>query len=207
MEIQALHLYCELTNSAQEAPMKYLATIALMLNFGSAAAFAHGRHVKMTFSGTAAASAINLQQPDSTTGEDNFAGNGTLGRFTYRDVTALASSPSPSSTCSGPNQFFSPRLAGAAVLRFEDGSLLTLTLTEGGDCVDLALQEAHCTLTFLITKGTGRFKDASGTLTLTETVVPVLADASKNPVFFASTGEFSGTVYGAATEERDDDRH
>jgi hypothetical protein len=30
--------------------------------------------------------------------------------------------------------------------------------------------------------------------------VPVLADALNNPVFFASTGEFTGTVSGVARE-------
>ena len=56
-------------------------------------------------------------------------------------------------------------------------------------------------MTFQITGGTGRFKDASGILTLTETVLPVLADASNNPVFFAATGEFTGTVFGVAMDE------
>ena len=37
-----------------------------------------------------------------------------------------------------------------------------------------------------------------GTLTLTETDLPVLADALHNPVFFADTGEFTGTVSGVA---------
>ena len=59
-------------------------------------------------------------------------------------------------------------------------------------------------MTFQIIGGTGRFKDASGVLTLTETVVPVVADASSNPVFFAATGEFTGTVSGVAREA---DRH
>jgi hypothetical protein len=62
-------------------------------------------------------------------------------------------------------------------------------------------------LTFQITGGTGRFKDASGDLTLTETVVPVLADALGKPVFFAATGEFRGTVSGVAKEaDRQEDR-
>ena len=62
-------------------------------------------------------------------------------------------------------------------------------------------------MTFQITGGTGRFKDASGILTLTETVLPVLADASNNPVFFASTGEFTGMISGVAAEdERQDER-
>jgi len=53
---------------------------------------------------------------------------------------------------------------------------------------------------FKIAGGTGRFKDASGILTLTETVLPVLADFGNNPVFFASTGEFTGAVSGVAEE-------
>ena len=77
---------------------------------------------------------------------------------------------------------------------------MKVNLTQGGDCIDLAAQEGHCTLTFQITGGTGRFKNASGTLTFTETSVPVLADASHNPVFFAATGEFTGTVSGVARE-------
>jgi hypothetical protein len=84
---------------------------------------------------------------------------------------------------------------------------LKVNLTQGADCVDLAAQQGHCTLTLQITGGTGRFKDASGTLTLTETNVPVLADALNNPVFFASIGEFTGTVYGVAREaDREEER-
>jgi hypothetical protein len=74
-------------------------------------------------------------------------------------------------------------VAGAGVFRFQDGSLLKVNLTQGADCVDLAAQEAHCTVAFQITGGTGRFKNASGVLRLTETVLPVLADASQSPVF------------------------
>jgi hypothetical protein len=188
--------------------MKQVATMALMLNLGVAGVYAHEKPVTMTFSGTAAPSTINLQLPNTNTGEDNFAGNGTLGAFTFRNVFAETTYPQPSSTCSGPNQINFSRVAGAGVLRFQDGSLLKVQLTQGADCVDFAAVEAHCTETFKITGGTGRFKDASGVLTLTETVVPVLADASGNPVFFASTGEFTGTVSGVAREEEDkDERH
>ena len=79
---------------------------------------------------------------------------------------------------------------------------MKVTLTQGGDCIDFAADEGHCTLTLKITGGTGRFKDASGTLTFTETSVPVLADALHNPVFFAATGEFTGTVSGVSEEQR-----
>jgi len=47
--------------------------------------------------------------------------------------------------------------------------------------------------------------DASGVLTLTETALPVLADASDNPVFFTETGEITGTVSGVAMEEESQD--
>ena len=91
-------------------------------------------------------------------------------------------------------------MAGAGVLRFQDGSLLKVNVTQGADCIDLAGPQGpqgHCTVTFQITGGTGRFKNASDTtLTFTETTVPVLADALNHPVFFAVTGEFTGTVSG-----------
>jgi hypothetical protein len=187
--------------------MKHIATVALMLNLGVAGVYAHQSPVKMTFSGTVAPSTINLQQPNTNTGEENFAGSGTLGPFTFRNVSAETAFPQPSNTCSGPNQLYFSRVAGAGVFRFQDGSLLKVNLTQGADCVDLAAQEGHCTMTFQITGGTGRFEDASGILTLTETVLPVLADASSNPVFFAATGELTGTVSGvAAEEERQGDR-
>jgi hypothetical protein len=186
----------------KETHMKHLATVALMLNLGVAAVYAHEKPVKMTFSGTEASNTINLQFPDTHNGEFNFAGSGTLDSFTFRNVEAEAASPQQSSTCPATQVYF-PTVAGAGVFRFQDGSLLKVKLTEGFDCIDFAAAapEAHCTRTFQITGGTRRFKDASGALTLTETVVPVLADAGGNPVFFAATGEITGTVSGVAIEE------
>jgi hypothetical protein len=185
----------------QKAQMKYIAAIALMLNLGVASVYAQRYPIKMAYSGTSGPSAINLQQPDTQTVEENFAGNGALGPFTFRMISAETTSPQqPPSTCSGPANIYFSRVAGAGVFRFQDGSLLKVNVTQGADCIDLAAQQGHCTLTFQITGGTGRFKDASGTLTLTETNVPVLADALNNPVFFASTGEFTGTVSGVARE-------
>jgi hypothetical protein len=175
--------------------------LTLMLNLGVATVYAQRYPVKMVFSGTAGPSAVNLQQPSTTNSDLDVAGNGLLGSFTFHAVRAItALSPSSSSTCSGPNKVAASSKAGAGVLRFQDGSLLKVTLTQGEDCVDLVAQQAHCILTFQITGGTGRFKDASGTLTLTETVVPLLADALNNPVFFTTTGEFTGTVSGAGRE-------
>jgi hypothetical protein len=180
---------------------KHLAIVALILNFGAAAAYADDTSVRMRFSGTSAPSTINLQQPDTSNDGDNFAGQGTLGSFTVTNVRAIANSPGASSTCSSSNQLFLPELAGAGVFRFQDGSLLEVNLTQGGDCIDLTTGEAHCSLTFQITGGTGRFKHASGVLTMSETVDTVAADALGNPVFFAATGEFTGTISGVARED------
>jgi hypothetical protein len=181
--------------------MKHLATMALMLNLGVASGYAQQHPVKMVFSGTSAASTVILQQPDASNNEDNFAGTGTLGSFTFRNVRAIANSPTSSSTCSGPNKLYFLDPAGAGLFRFQDGSLLKLSLTQGGDCIDLAANEGYCTVTLQIIGGTGRFKNASGTLTFTETSVPVLTDALHNPVFFSATGEFTGTVSGVSEEQ------
>lgn len=185
--------------------MKPIATMALMLNLGVGGIYAHEKTVTMTFSGSEATSATNLQQPGTSNDEDHFAGNGTLGQFTVTNLRAISTTPSSSSTCSGPNQLYFTELAGASVFRFEDGSLLYLNLTQGSDCIDLAADDAHCTLTLQITGGTGRFKNASGTLTMTEMVLPVLADALNNPVFFAATGEFTGTISGVSGEQGQDE--
>lgn len=184
-----------------------LATAALMLTLGAATAYAHDGSVKMTYSGTNENSIINLQQPDTTTSEDSFAGEGTLGSFTVHNIRAMANTPSASSTCSGANQLFFIEPAGGSVFRFQDGSLLELNLTQGEDCIDLSTGLAQCTLTFQVTGGTGRFKHASGTLTMTETAGAVLSDALGNPVWFFGTGEFTGTVSGVTREEdRQEDR-
>jgi hypothetical protein len=154
--------------------------MALMITFGAAGVYAQQNPVKMTFSG-----------------------NGTQGPFTFRLVKAGANAPQPSTTCSRPTKFYFPNVAGAGLFRFFDGSLLQVNLTDGGDCIDFAANEAHCTLTFQVTGGTGRFQGVSGVLTFTERATPILSDASKppNPVFFTETGEFTGRFPEEATRD------
>lgn len=185
-------------------PVKHLATVALMLNLGVAGAYAHEKPVKMNYSGSNVATTINLQ-PDTVTDEELFAGNGALGAFTYRELHADTTSPQSSTTCSSGPYFLV--LSGAGVFRFRDGSLMTVNVTEGAICVDLTTGLGHLTETYQITGGTGRFKDASGTLTLTGTLSVVLSDASGNPSLLTNTGEFEGTVLGLARgEEGQDER-
>jgi len=182
-------------------PMKRLATVALMLVLGVATAYAHDEPVKLTFSGVSDTSPDNLQQPDTSNDGDNFAGDGTLGKFNVRLVRAISNTAGSSSTCTGADHLFLTELAGGGVFRFHDGSLLNVNLTQGDDCINLTTGVAHCTLTFQVTGGTGRFKRASGVLTMTETVNAVLFDALGNPVVFDATGKFTGTVSGVTKEE------
>jgi hypothetical protein len=180
--------------------MKNLVKLALVLNLGAAGIYAHERPFRATFSGTAGPSPVLLQYPNSVESEYNFAGTSALGAFTVRTYSASAASPEPPVTCSGQMQPYATVVGGGGVLRTEDGSLLTLTLTEGSDCIDLAVGEAHCIRVFNITGGTGRFKNASGTLTFNELLHPALADATGAPVFFSATGKIGGTISGVPRE-------
>jgi hypothetical protein len=180
-------------------PMKHIATVALMLNLGVAGVYAQ-QTVKMTFSGTLEPSTINLQ-PGTNNNEEDVAGNGTLGPFTYRGLHADTASPQPSSTCSGPTHLYFLTVTGAGVFRFQDGSLLTVRITQGAACIDFTAGVEHLTETYQVTGGTGRFKGASGALTLTATLMPVLFNASGGVPLATDTGEFQGTVSGVAIGE------
>jgi hypothetical protein len=186
--------------------MKHIATVALMLNLGVVGVYAQQKPVQMTASGTLEVSTINLQ-PNTNTDEQNLAGNGTLGPYTFRELHADPVSPQPSSTCSGPTHLYFPNVAGGGVFRFQDGSLLTVGVTAGSSlCIDLTAGMAHLTQTYQITGGTGRFKGAFGTLKLTAILTPVVFNAGG--VFLATdTGQFDGTVFGVGREEeRQDER-
>lgn len=180
--------------------MKHLTNIVLMANLAIASVYAQHSPVKLTFSGTGAASPIDLKQPNASTAEENVAGQGTLGQFTFRDVRAIATVPQSSTTCSG---VYFPSVSGAGLMRFQDGSVLKVTLVEGGDCIDMVNLVGHCTLTLKIIGGTGRFQNASGVLTYSETALPLLADATSYPVFFSETGQITGTISGLGKEEED----
>jgi hypothetical protein len=189
--------------------MKRIGMVALLFTLSVAAASAQEKQIKMTFSGISGPTVVNLLQPNTTNGEDNFAGKGSLGAFTVRNIRVFPNSPplTAPATCSAPNLLYFTESAGGGIFRFQDGSLLFLNLTQGSDCIDLSTGGAHCILAFQVTGGTGRFKNASGTLTMTETVLAVLSDATGNPVIYGVTGEYTGTISGVAdTEEGQDPR-
>ena len=80
--------------------------------------------------------------------------------------------------------------------------------TQGAICIDFAAGMAHLTENYQITGGTKRLRRASGTLTLTATLTPVLFNASNAVVLATNTGKFEGTIVGVAMGEEDgrDDR-
>jgi len=173
-------------------------TVALMLNLGAASLHAQNLPVSLAFSGTSVPSTINILA-GAPSGEYNLAGTGALGSFT---LTTLEASSQPPGTCPATAHPYS----GAGVFRFQDGSLLMVTITQGSDCLQFTPTGpvAHCTRTFQITGGTGRFKNASGgTIALAETVMAVLFDASGNPSFFAASGVMTGTVSGVSMDAQD----
>ena len=195
-----------------------LVLVALMLNLGVAGALRTGAeerlNVKMTFSGTMLATTINLQA-GTVTDDVNLAGDGSLGPFTFHELHAdsLTTPQQPPAHCSAPLLFL-PVETGGGVLRFQDGSLLVVELVvelpegpEDGICIDFAAGKARLTETYKITGGTKRLKGASGTLTLTATVIPVVFNASGWPQLLTSTGKFEGTISGVGhREEGRDDR-
>ena len=170
--------------------MKHIATVALMFNLGVAGVYAQERPVKMTFSGTNVPTMINLQ-PNTVTDEQHSAGNGTLGPFTFRELHADTTTPQSSSSCPGPYFLI---VAGAGVFRFYDGSLLIVRITEGNGCINLTAGQARLVVSYQITGGTGRFQGASGVLTYTATMMPVLFNASNTPALLTLTGAIEGTL-------------
>jgi len=182
--------------------MKYLAIVAVMLTLGVPAVYAQDeRPVKMTFSGTNVATTINLR-PGTITDEHQSAGRGSLGPFTFRELHADQGGAPPSPTCSGPHFLV---VAGAGVFRFQDGSLLIVGITEGDGCVNVAAGKALLTVNYQITGGTGRFEGASGALTMTATMMPVLRNAAGMPALLMFTGEFEGTIAGVDKEHEKQD--
>jgi len=177
-----------------------MATLVTQLAVSSVAAEDRSTNVRMTASGTMTATTTNLQD-NTITDDEDLAGDGTLGVFTFHGLRADALAPQipvPPLTCATP--LFLPVVNGAGVFRFDDGSLLVVNITGGGICIDLAAGMARLTETYEIARGTGRFRHASGSLTLTVTVVPVLFNADGGAQMLTMTGKFEGALSGIKHE-------
>jgi hypothetical protein len=176
-----------------------LVLVALTLNFGVAGVYAQEKHVKMTFSGTNVATTLNLQA-NTVTDETQLAGRGSFGQFTFRELHADGAVPSFG--CMGP--FFGV-LKGAGVFRFQDGSLLVVTVVDGSGCINPTAGNAALIVNYQISGGSGRFAGASGNLKMTGTLMCWLRNASNACTFLTNTGKFEGTLFGAAPEDEERD--
>ena len=78
---------------------------------------------------------------------------------------------------------------------------MTVSLKDGSLCIDLAAGMAHFAVTYQITGGTGRFKTATGTLTMSATVVPILFNGPNSAVLLTTSGSLEGTVLGLTADE------
>jgi hypothetical protein len=177
--------------------MKQLSNFALVLAF-AVSMHAEEVQVQMTFSGSVSTLAPPINLVSSGNGPVNatsFAGTGSLGPFTSHGVSANTTMPTGFG-CAGPNSLLFTFVAGAGVYRFQDGGLLTTKLKSATVCVNLTAGSANDMIIEEITGGTGRFQNASGTLTTTTMGDhPVLFDATGQPVFFAvPNGHVTGTI-------------
>jgi hypothetical protein len=178
--------------------MKNQWILGLLLISGGATLHAQPYPVRLTFTGSAIylPPQISLGPNTSQVSEISEAGDGSLGPFTLRETSATHAMPSGTG-CSGPNSAAFTFAAGAGVYRFSDGSLLTYTIKEGNSCIDFTAAAANTTITQQITGGTGRFKNATGTLTLTTLgSYPIIFDASgQQPVLVVfPDGKVTGTI-------------
>ncbi len=178
--------------------MKHISTLALVLAFGAAGIHAQQHPVRMTSTGSATylAAQISLGPNTGQVNDLSATGDGSLGSFTLREMSATFTTPS-NTGCAGPNSAAFTFAFGAGVYRFSDGSLLTYKIKNGTVCIDFTAAAANATVTSEITGGTGRFKNAMGTLT--GTVVgsyPILFDASgRQPVLVVvPNGTVTGTI-------------
>ena len=194
--------------------MRHLTTVAMMLSLGIATLSAQqtaehhaGRdgRLRMKFSGSTMSTALAIA-PNTLNHESDLAGNSQLGPFTYRGLWADDPASQTSGSCGsgfGPNFRI---VAGGGVFRFEDGSLLTVGLTAGTLCVDIADPAnpvGRQFETYRIIGGTGRFEHAAAScaetpedcvLQLMATRGTVLIDSAGARKLFTFTGEFRGTV-------------
>ena len=94
-------------------------------------------------------------------------------------------------------------LKGAGVFRFQDGSLLIVTVVDGSGCINPTAGNAALIVNYQISGGSGRFAGASGDLKMTGTLMCWLRNASNACTFLTNTGKFEGTIFGAAPEDEE----
>jgi hypothetical protein len=169
----------KLKSTLRRKHMKHLGTITLMFTLGITGAYA--QDLNMSLSDTAGPSTIDL---GPLTSEYTLDG----GNVTLRLVSGSGPSDQVPATCTG---VYGVVLGGDGVFRFADGSLLKANVNDGSDCIDFLAEEAICIRNLEITGGTGRFKNASGKLTVTMHLATVVPGKFN---LFTDTAEVTGTI-------------
>jgi hypothetical protein len=182
--------------------MKHLMASVLILMCG-ASIQARELSVSMTYSGSITYPEVSAPPVNVVAGGNSplsdltVAGDGSLGPFTLHEVAATAASPTSFGCAAPDNSAAFTFVKAAGIFRFQDGSLLTYELKAGTSCIDFTKGFGNSTITETITGGTGRFKNASGTLTIKVPVsYPVLFDDTMmHPVLLAlPNGQVTGTI-------------
>ena len=164
--------------------------------------------LKGTFSGTF----VNTQIDTNNDGRKASLGTrgmkGTFGPATGQAMLEYAS-PSPGTCLNGHAGVILTLVPGTGhdVARLTStGDLIIGEYTAGALCVDTSTGIQFFTLTEQVTGGTGRFAEATGSITITGTSMRLFADAAGN-FFGASSGTYEGTLIlpkgGNGTEGRD----
>jgi len=182
--------------------MKHVMTLVLGL-MCSASIQARDYPVNMTYSGSITSQKVSappvslVAGGNSALNEVTVAGNGSLGPFTLHEVAATAAQPTSFGCAAPDNSALFTFVKAAGIFRFQDGSLLTYELKAGTSCIDFTKGFGNSTIIETITGGTGRFKNASGTLTIKVPVsYPVLFDATMTEavLLVIPSGQVTGTI-------------
>jgi len=151
--------------------------------------------LKGTFSGTF----VNTQIDTNNDGRKASLGTrgmkGTFGPATGQAMLEYAS-PSPGTCLNGHAGVILTLVPGTGhdVARLTStGDLIIGEYTAGALCVDTSTGIQFFTLTEQVTGGTGRFAEATGSITITGTSMRLFADAAGN-FFGASSGTYEGTL-------------
>lgn len=173
--------------------MKRLEIMAFMLLVGGAVGYAQQNPVQLKASGSEQTVPF-IVNGSTAGGKESLSGQGSLGKFTFEGLRADSNDVATTAACPDGDI---PVVGGAGIFRFSDGSLLAVTVTGGDICID-ANGFGHLTDTYQVMGGTGRFQNATGTLTHTATLNVILFEDTGNPILLTNTGNFGGTVSGVA---------
>jgi hypothetical protein len=177
-------------------------TLLTIILAGGCSLFGEQRPLKLTYSGTMVATTIDIA-PGTVTDEEQLAGTGTLGKFTFRKLRVDALVPTFGGCGKGVGPIFAVT-GGAGVFRFEDGSLLNVTVTQGVLCVDVSNPQnlvGYLNETYPVVSGTGRFQNVAASCATTPSDCTFKSNGTLSAILFDSTGQAAKLLTNIGTFE------